>query len=135
LIRLSIFVYEYTNIPMHLKITTSRCIPYYATIIILVILVVIMQKICFPFMLPSETSQTNLRSKLNEMKFTSCFPMKTMNLILAKLTYHSQLMVWEEVREKEEWKKDPFQFLGNMDGCCIISLGYHVSLYNVCAIL
>ena len=79
---------------MHLTITTSRCIPYYATIIILVILVGYHAKDMFtPFMLPSETSQTNLRSKLNEMKFTSCFPMKTMNLILAKLTYHSQLMV------------------------------------------
>ena len=80
---------------MHLVITTSRCIPYYATIIILVILVGYHAKDMFfiPFMLPSETSQTNLRSKLNEMKFTSCFPMKTMNLILAKLTHHSQLMV------------------------------------------
>ena len=87
-------IYEYTNTPMDLTITNSRCIPYYAIIIILVILVGYHAKYMFiPFMLPSETSQTNLRSKLNEMKFTSCFPMKTMDLVLPKLTYHSQLMV------------------------------------------
>ena len=42
-------MYEYINTPMHLTITNSRCIPYYAIIINLVILVGYHAKDMFSF--------------------------------------------------------------------------------------
>ena len=60
-------IYEYTNTPMDLTITNSRCIPYYAIIIILVILVGYHAKYMFiPFMYIYSVVHTSIKGLMYE---------------------------------------------------------------------